>query len=287
MNRHNLSDGQSFGPIPQQQAMQAPFQWGAGGKRMTPDQIAREREIANAMLGVDYSPIQSPWQGLARVSENLLGVLGKRKADKAEQANMQYSDEILQSLMNPGGVPSASGAPGVASPAPGANLAQLSAILADPYVNPQVQALAKRQLDMADFENKQRLESQYGEQPEIVRLAQIAGDASRPAVERQAAEGRIKALNDPEIVIPGLPGGTYVGPRSGVGMAFGQVADDAPDELPADYFDKPQPGAPSVASAPAAPTALQPWQYDSFVKSMGKEAADQFLRRQGLTVGGK
>lgn len=267
------------------QAMQEPFVWGKGGRRMTPDQIARDREIANAMMGVDYSPIQSPWQGLARVSENIRGALAKRKADKAEQANLDYSDEILRSLMNPGGVPSASGAPGVASPAPGANLAQLSAILADPYVNPQVHALAKRQLDMADFERKQVLESQYGEQPEIVRLAQISGDPSRPAVERQAAEGRIKALNDPEIVIPGLPGGTYVGPRSGVGMAFGQVADDAPDELPADYFDKPQ--APTVASAPAAPTSLQSWQYDSFVKSMGKEAADQFLRRQGLTVGGK
>lgn len=269
--------------IPQQQAMQEPFQWGAGGRRMTPEQIAREREIATAMMGVDYSPVASPWQGLARVSENLTGALRARKANKAEQANMNYSDEILQSLMNPGGVPSASGAPGVASPTPGANIGQLSAILANPYVSPQVQALAKRQLEMADFETKQRLQSQYGEQPEIVRLAQIAGDASRSQVERDAAQGRIRALNDPEIVIPGLPGGTYVGPRSGVGAAFGQAPEDAPDELPADFFDD----TPSVASAPQAPTMLEPWQYESFVKSMGKEAADQFLRSQGLTVGGR
>lgn len=257
--------------LQQQQPAPEPFQWGSGGRRMTPDQIAREREIANAMLGVDYSPIASPWQGLARVSENLLGVLGKRKADKAEQANMDYSDEILQSLMNPGGVPSATGAPGVASPAPGANLGALSAILADPYASPQVQALAKRQLDMADFETKQRLQSQYGEQPEIVRLATIARDQSQPPEVRAAAEGRIKALNDPEIVIPGLPGGTYVGPRSGVGMAFGQAPGDAPDELPADFFDQ---GAPPVSRAPPPP--------DAAAMAQARAEADAWMKLNGM-----
>lgn len=227
MNRHNLTDGQSFAPIPQQQAMQAPFQWGRGGRRMTPEQIAREREIAQAMMQSDYSPVQHWSQGLGRVADGLLGGMRDRDARKAEQANMQYSDEILQSLMNPGGVPSASGAPGVASPAPGANIGQLSAIIANPYVSPQVQALAKRQLEMADFETKQRLQSQYGEQPEIVRLANIARDPASPPEVRAAAEGRIKALNDPEIVIPGLPGGTYVGPRSGVGMAYGAAPVEA------------------------------------------------------------
>lgn len=49
-----------------------------------------------------------------------------------------------------------------------------------PWSWPQVQALAKRQLDMADFERKQVLQSQYGEQPEIVRLATIARDPSQP-----------------------------------------------------------------------------------------------------------
>lgn len=149
----------------QQQAPASPFQWGAGGRRMTPEQIAREREIANAMMGVDYLPIASPWQGLARVSENLLGGLRERGARKAEQANMQYSDEILASLMNPGGLPSATGAPGVASPAPGANglvedgrIARMAA--ADPYLSPQVRAMAQRQLDMQDFERKQRIQAQ-------------------------------------------------------------------------------------------------------------------------------
>lgn len=124
-----------------------PFVYGKGGKRMTPEQIAREREIANAMMGVDYSPVYSPWQGLARVSENIRGALGKRKADKAEQANMDYSDQILESLTNPGGVPSATGAPGVASPAPGANLNQLAAIISDPYVSESVKAIAGMQLE--------------------------------------------------------------------------------------------------------------------------------------------
>ncbi len=272
MNRHNLSDGQAFAPIPQQQAMQAPFQWGRGGKRMTPEQIAREREIATAMMGIDASPVYSPWQGLARVAENVVGGLRNRKADKAERANLDYSDQILQSLMNPGGVPSASGAPGVASPAPGANTGQFAAIIGDPYASPQVKALAKRQLDMADFERKQVLQSQYGEQPEIVRLAQVAGDQSRSPAERAAAEGRIKALNDPEIVIPGLPGGTYVGPRSGVGMAYGQApVADAPDTLPPDFFDD---GAPPVSAAPPPP--------DAAAMAQARAEADAWMKLNGM-----
>ena len=256
----------------QQQPAPEPFQWGSGGRRMTPDQIAREREIANAMMGVDYSPVQSPWQGLARVSENIRGALSKRKADKAERANMDYSDQRLQSLLNPGGIPSASGAPGVASPAPGANIEQIAALLADPYLDPSVKAVAKRQLDMADFERKQVLQSQYGEQSEIVRLAQVADDMSRSQRQRDAAEGRIKALNDPEIVIPGLPGGTYVGPRSGVGMAYGQdPATDAPDTLPPDFFDD---GAPPVSAAPAPPNAEQ--------MARARAEADAWLKLNGM-----
>lgn len=231
MNRHNLSDGQSFAPIPQQQAMQAPFQWGKGGRRMTADQIAREREIAEAMSAVDYSPIHSPWQGLARLGENVLGGLRARDANKAEQSNLDYSDEILQSLMNPGGVPSASGAPGVASPAPGANTAHLAAIVGNQFVSPQVQALAKRQLDMADFETKQRLQSQYAEPTPEERLAKVAFP-NDPARQLQFLQKVAQTKEDPFTSVIGNDSfGSYAGPQSGLSViigAQGQPAAAAP-----------------------------------------------------------
>ena len=226
------------GPIPQQQAMQEPFQWGRGGRRMTPEQIAREREIATAMMGVDYSPVQSPWQGLARVSENIVGALNKRKADKAEQSNQQYSDQILQSLMNPGGLPSAPGAPGVASPAPGANIAQLSAIVADPYASPQVQALAQRQLGLAEFETKQKLQAQYAEPTPEERLAKAAFP-NDPARQSQFLQAVAANKEDPFVNVIGNPDfGTYAGRQSGLNAIIGA---------------QPQGGAPAPGTVVADP----------------------------------
>ena len=255
---------------------QEPFQWGSGGRRMTPDQIAREREIAEAMSAVDYSPIQSPWQGLARLGENVLGGLRGREANKAEQANLDYSDEILQSLMNPGGVPSATGAPGVASPAPGANIRQLSAILADPYASPQVQALAKRQLDMADFETKQRLQAQYAEPTPEERLAKAAFP-NDPA--RQAEFLKAVAANkeDPFVnVIGNETFGTYAGRQSGLNAIIGAQSNSA---APAPGTVVPDPrkndgSPPPLSSAPPPP--------DAEAMARARAEADAWMKLNGM-----
>lgn len=278
MNRHNLSDGQSFAPIPQQQAMQAPFQWGKGGRRMTADQIAREREIAEAMSAVDYSPIHSPWQGLARLGENVLGGLRARDANKAEQSNLDYSDDILQSLMNPGGVPSASGAPGVASPAPGANIAQLSAIVGDPYATPQVRAFAKRQLDMADFETKQKLQSQYAEPTPDERLAQAAFP-NDPARQAQFLKAVAANKEDPYVnVIGNETFGTYAGRQSGLsaiinGQGGGTASAPVPGTVVADPRN--QSGPPPISAAPPPPNA------DAMAKARAE--ADAWMKLNGIT----
>src|SRR3546814_13471777 len=96
----------------------------------------------------------------------------ERKADKAAERNADYGQQIIQSLLNPGGVPSASGAPG--APPPGANIAQLSAIMADPYVPEGAKAVAQMQLDMANFERKQPLQVQYAEPTQEDRLVKVA-----------------------------------------------------------------------------------------------------------------
>lgn len=268
-----LPAGLATGPIPQQQAMQEPFRWGDGGRRMTPEQIAREREIAQAMMGIDASPVYSPWEGLSRVAQNVVGGLRNRKAEKAEQANMQYSDEILASLMNPGGLPSATGAPGVASPAPGANMGNLAAILGNPYVSPQVQALAKRQLDMADFEQKQRLQSQFAEPTETARLAREAFP-NDPA--RQSEFMKAVAMNkeDPFVNVIGNPDfGTYAGRQSGLNAILGArpqaPTQDAPDTLPADFFDA---GPPPISGAP-------PRVSEASAMATARAEGDEYLRR--------
>lgn len=278
MNRHNLNDGQAFTPIPQQQAMQAPFQWGSGGRRMTAEQIAREREIAEAMSAVDYSPIYSPWQGLARLGENVMGGLRARDANKAEQSNLQYSDEILQSLMNPGGVPSASGAPGVASPAPGANPAQLAAILGDPYASPQVQALAKRQLDMAEFEAKQRLQAKYAEPTPEERLAQAAFP-NDPARQSQFLQAVAANKEDPFVnVIGNETFGTYAGRQSGLNAligAQGQASQNAAPPPGTVVADPRKQGAPPPLSAAPPPP-------DAAALAQARSEADAWMKLNGM-----
>lgn len=63
------------------------FIWGAGGQKMSPEQVARQREIAAALMqgGMDYSPVGHWTQGLARASQGLVGGLKDRWAGEAEQ----------------------------------------------------------------------------------------------------------------------------------------------------------------------------------------------------------
>lgn len=91
----------------------AAFFWGPGGAQMTPDQIAAQRKIAEAMMlrGSDYSPVQSWSQGAARVAESLVGGLQERRADEAAKANAASEAALISSLFTGGGAPAAAPAP--------------------------------------------------------------------------------------------------------------------------------------------------------------------------------
>jgi len=93
------------------------FLWGHGGRRLTPDDIARERAIAASLQQSDYSPIQSPWQGLARVSGNILGALHERRAEHAYDANQADQSRLIASLLGGGDTTAAAG--GMPAPIPG------------------------------------------------------------------------------------------------------------------------------------------------------------------------
>jgi hypothetical protein len=106
----------------------AAFVWGDGGAQMTPEAIAAQRKVAQAMMqrGSDYSPVQSAWQGAARLSEGLLGGLDARMADTAEQKNATAERELLASLLAGGGA----ALPGVAGQGGGNPAAPPPAVVA-------------------------------------------------------------------------------------------------------------------------------------------------------------
>lgn len=100
---------------------QSPFIWGRNGRKLTPDQVARERDLVSAAQGRmgDTSPVGHWTQGATRVVDALGGVLRERRTDKAEEAGMAgadafvQNDPVLSGLINGGG----SGMP-IEAPAP-------------------------------------------------------------------------------------------------------------------------------------------------------------------------
>lgn len=78
------------------------FVWGKGGAQLTPEQIARQREIEDALLqrGIDTSPVASPWEGLARVANAAAGSFRRGRLIKAERENKAYDDQAFGNLVN-------------------------------------------------------------------------------------------------------------------------------------------------------------------------------------------
>lgn len=279
-------------PQNQMQTTSEPFQWGSGGRRMTPEDIARERKIAASLMQSDYSPVQHWTQGLGRVADNVLGALRDRETDKAVADNQAYSRSVAELLANPGGTPSASAPPGSPqSSGSGGNLTQLMQIVADPYVDAGTKALAQMQLEQGQKIQMKELEWANRERPEIVQLAQIANDPASPDWMKKAAADRITALNDPLAIVPDLGGGIggYVGPRSQLGPTVErQMGGSAPSNT-GDVIADPRKGAggtPSVKDAPRPSNTIARSAYEAFVTQFGQEEADAILKRNGLSVGG-
>lgn len=81
--------------------VQEAFLWGRAGAKLTPDQIAREREAAEALAkgAMDYSPVGHWSQGLNRVAQGLLAGLDYRMLGQAEKENATYNTDIINSLL--------------------------------------------------------------------------------------------------------------------------------------------------------------------------------------------
>ena len=86
--------------LSQSQPAPIPFQWGAGGARLTPAEILARDEAARKQMQGDYSPIGHWTQGLARVFNNVTGALEHRRMEKAAAANKAESDAVTQALLS-------------------------------------------------------------------------------------------------------------------------------------------------------------------------------------------
>lgn len=90
------------------------FVWGSGGRRMTPEDIVRERALAARQMQSDYSPVQHWTQGLGRVADNMLGALRDRSARRAAEVNAAESyNTIARLLAAPDGTGNAAVSPGI------------------------------------------------------------------------------------------------------------------------------------------------------------------------------
>lgn len=96
----------------------SPFTWGAQGKKMSPEEVARQRAVA-ALLSqeaIDTSPVGHWSQGAARLVNAFSGVRKERQASAAEEQGRSGAKSVIDALLGGGNVSmSSSGAP--ASPA--------------------------------------------------------------------------------------------------------------------------------------------------------------------------
>ena len=95
---------------------ETPFLWGRGGRKLTPDQIEKERQTAALLAkgAMDYSPVAHWSQGLNRVAQGLLAGIDYRMADKAEADNAEVNKGLIASLL--------AGGSGSASPSSSASI---------------------------------------------------------------------------------------------------------------------------------------------------------------------
>lgn len=85
--------------LPGMTAPAEPFVWGQGGAQLTPEQLAGEREIAQALAQSDYSPVQNWAQGLGRVVDNFQGSQDLKRLDRQQlESNAQTQAQIAAAL---------------------------------------------------------------------------------------------------------------------------------------------------------------------------------------------
>ncbi|WP_260598284.1 hypothetical protein [Sphingomonas endolithica] len=195
-----LPDGTATPP----QSLPGAFQWGEGGQRMTPDEIASRRSLAQQQMaaGMDFSPVGHWTQGMARVAQALVGSLEARKLDKASEANAAQNRSIA-SLLTGGN----------------ATAADAAAAAVDPYASEDT-----RKLGMLQY---QRLTPKPQEPSDLQQRVEYL-DKFKPGLGRDYASNY--AANGgmaPQVIT--TPQGTFMVPRSPSPVAAPAAGGGIPD----------------------------------------------------------
>lgn len=240
-----------------------PFFFGRGGRRMTPEDIALRRRFGFQQMqqGADYSPIASPWQGLARVAQGFAGGMALRGADKAEERNTAEREDNIARLL---AYDPASGEPD-----------PVAALLADPETSAFGMAAYKgRQTDPVEPV------IQRANNGDILGLNPLTGE-----VMFQHADPNPKPSLDWLSVKN--PDGTTTLVPIGVGGPITGGSASPPATLPPD-FDF---GEPTMENTPAPelgangmPASLTREQYQAVVARMGQAATDAWAARNNIVV---
>lgn len=75
-----------------------PFVWGAGGAKLTPEQVAALRAQGEGMAASDFSPVGHWTQGLGRALSNLEGGLKVKRAERMEGENRARDAELAEAM---------------------------------------------------------------------------------------------------------------------------------------------------------------------------------------------
>lgn len=235
------------------QALAQPFIWGRGGAKLTPEQIAREREIADAMLAQGDPAFggQAGWLGvIGRGLEGAVAGYNQNKADTAEQGNATASQSRIAALLSGiGGTPAT----------PDSGLPAMQAQPMDP-------ASARVAQAHGDFDVRQGLIDR-GMAPHI---------ADAFVMNFQDESGLNPGINEANPIVPGSRGGfglsQWTGPRRRALEAYAaqQGVDVADPNMQLDYLMTELAGPESAA-----------WQSIQNSPDTGSAAAaivNQFLR---------
>lgn len=159
-------------------AMPNVFQWsGNTGEIQTPDQVARQRRLADALMGP--KPLATnAWEGLTQIGNALSGTAVQGRADEAEKAARAQASQAFSSLADGSG-----------------SNAEIIAALSNPWVasDPTQSTIAQALLQ----QNMKQSDPAYALDLDLKR-AQLAA-ASRPEAQPLMSVGKGSTLYDPNL----------------------------------------------------------------------------------------
>lgn len=250
----------------------SPFVWGQGGRRMTPEEIARQRAIAEQqrMAGADFSPVGSIWEGLGRVGQGVMSGISQRDARRADDANRAESQALVEALLS-GGQDS------------GPN--DVLAALANPYIGDEA-----RQIAMMQY---QRMNPEPPKPTEFARLLQERGIVPGSDEYNRLYDQYIASKGDRDIVA-NLPGGQFfAGPTSQLKELLGGGQAQPPsapvgeltplDESEVSIYNTPPPQLGSDGFP--INNYMTRDQYNAVVNALGAEKTAEWAARNNMRIG--